>query len=152
MEFRAARSAEAGLLSDLAVRSKAHWGYDDEFLAGSRRALALTATDVVAQRATVAEVGGEVVGFYTLVGRPPSGVLNHMFVEPGHIGRGIGRGLWRHAVDSAIWLGFERFTIDADPFAEAFYLAMGAMRTGDAPSSVVAGRVLPRLTWVKLNE
>ena len=70
MQLRPARPDEAGLLSDLAVRSKAHWGYDDEFLAGSRIKLAIRPDEVVPWRVTVAEVDGAVAGFYALEGGP----------------------------------------------------------------------------------
>ena len=33
--LRPARPEEAGLLSDLALRSKAHWGYPPDFLAAA---------------------------------------------------------------------------------------------------------------------
>jgi hypothetical protein len=35
--------------------------------------------------------------------------------------------------------------IDADPFAESFYLALGCERIGEAPSGSIPGRMLPRL-------
>lgn len=147
MRLRPARPDEADLLSDLAVRSKGHWGYDAEFLAACRPVLTLTAAAVVAERAVVAEVDGAVAGFYTLYGEPPAGELNHLWVDPAHIGHGIGRALWTHAVDTAAHLGMHRFTIDAEPFAESFYLAMGAEPSGSSPSMVVPGRMLPQLTY-----
>jgi hypothetical protein len=75
-----------------------------------------------------------VVGFYLLAGGPPEAELAQMFVEPSHIGAGVGRTLWANAVETAAALGVERITIDADPHAEAFYLAMGAVRVGEVPS------------------
>jgi hypothetical protein len=35
--------------------------------------------------------------------------------------------------------------IDADPFAEGFYLAMGAERIGEVASDALPGRMLPQL-------
>ena len=147
MLLRPARAEEAGELTELALRSKAHWGYDADFIAACRAELTIVPGDVEARRVTVAEVGGRVVGFYTLDGAPPVVELGQMFVEPTHIGGGIGRALWRHAVATAARLGSAGLTIEADPHAEAFYLAMGATRTGTVPSGSVAGRELPRLTF-----
>jgi len=147
MELRAARPDEADYVSDLAVRSKAHWGYDEDFLAGSRIQLAVRPDEVARRRVTVAERDGLVVGFYALEGEPPVGVLDLMFVDPDHLRGGVGRLLFAHAVSTAREVGLTAFTIDSDPFAEAFYLAMGAVRTGEAPSSVRPGRKLPRLTF-----
>ena len=39
---RRARPAEADELSELALRSKAHWGYDEAFMAASRAELKVT--------------------------------------------------------------------------------------------------------------
>jgi GNAT superfamily N-acetyltransferase len=147
VHLRPARPDEAAFLSDLAVRAKGYWGYDDDFLRDCRTELSVHPDEVTAHRVTVAERDGVVVGFYALEGEPPTGVLHLMFVDPDHIRSGVGRRLWAHAVATARAEGLAEFTIDADPFAEAFYLAMGAVRTGVAPSSVRPGRELPRLTF-----
>jgi GNAT superfamily N-acetyltransferase len=138
---------EASLLSDLALRSKGHWGYDQAFLDACREELTLTPAEVPAKRVIVAERDGRVVGFYTLAGDPPVASLDHLFVEPAEIGTGVGRTLWRHAVAAAQALGFTRMEIEADPDAEAFYLAMGARRRGTAPSGSIPGRQLPLLEY-----
>ena len=41
--IRAARSDEAGLLSEIAFRSKAYWGYSEEFMVSCREELTVTA-------------------------------------------------------------------------------------------------------------
>jgi hypothetical protein len=107
--LRPGREEEARLLSELALRSKGHWGYDQAFLDACRAELTLTPEDVLAHRVTVAERDGRVVGFYALAGTPPMG------------------------------------TLEADPGAEPFYLAMGARRCGSVPSGSIPGRLLPVL-------
>ncbi|MER8002512.1 GNAT family N-acetyltransferase [Streptomyces sp. NPDC095613] len=143
--IRPARATEAGILTDLALRSKSHWGYDAEFLEACREELTVGASEVARRRALVADRDGHILGFTTLEGEPPVGVLGMMFVEPRTIGRGIGRLLFDSTLAAGRDLGFTRLTIDADPNAEPFYRAMGAVRTGDVPSGSIAGRVLPRL-------
>jgi GNAT superfamily N-acetyltransferase len=145
--LRPARPDEAALLSDLAVRSKGHWGYDADFLAGCRAVLAIEPGEVIARRTTVAEVDGVVAGHYLIDGDPPGAELGQLFVDPPFIGRGIGRRLWEHAVATAADVGIRTLEIAADPFAEAFYLAMGARRDGTVASEVTPGRELPRLTF-----
>jgi GNAT superfamily N-acetyltransferase len=137
LHLRAGRKDEARLLTELALRSKGHWGYDQAFLDACRAELTLTPQDVEVQRVTVAERDGHLVGFYALAGQPPEGTLEDLFVEPDHIGTGVGRTLWEHAIDMARTLGFQRVTLEADPGAEPFYLAMGARRSHRAPSRVV---------------
>ena len=145
IHLRPGREEEAGLLSELALRSKGYWGYDQDFLDACRAELTLTPADVRTRRVTVAEREGRVVGFYALAGQPPVGTLEDLFVEPDHIGTGVGHALWRQAMVAARTAGFERITLEADPGAEPFYLAMGARRCGSVPSGSIPGRVLPLL-------
>lgn len=150
MLIRAARGDEAGVLSEIALRSKAHWGYDETFVANCRDELTVRASEVERRRAAVAERDGRIVGFTTLEGEPTVGEIGMMFVDPAAIGEGIGRLLFEHALAVARGLGFTRLTIDADPNAEPFYLAMGASRVGTTPSGSVPGRE-PPLMAVLLN-
>lgn len=145
MRIRAGEAAEAAALTELALRSKGHWEYDAEFLAACREELTVRPADVAARRTAVAEEDGRILGFTTLDGEPPKGALGMMFVEPDTIGRGVGRRLFAHTMDEARRLGFTRLTIDADPNAEPFYRAMGAVRIGSIPSGSVPGRELPLL-------
>jgi GNAT superfamily N-acetyltransferase len=143
--IRPARATEARMLTDLALRSKAHWGYDAEFLEACREELTVAANEVTRRRAMVADRDGHVLGFTTLEGAPPTGVLGMMFVDPRAIGQGIGRLLFEHTIAAGRDLGFTQLTIDADPNAEPFYSAMGAVRVGNVPSGSIAGRVLPQM-------
>jgi GNAT superfamily N-acetyltransferase len=147
MRIRDGRPEEAATLSELSVRSKAHWGYDAAFMAACRAELTLRPEDVPAQRTRVAEDAGRIVGFVTVVGDPPNGEVGALFIEPHHIGGGVGRALWNDAIVTAGRAGFTMLTIDADPDAEGFYLRMGAVRTGDVASGSIPGRLLPRLTY-----
>ncbi|MER5700259.1 GNAT family N-acetyltransferase [Streptomyces mirabilis] len=143
--IRPARATEARMLTDLALRSKAHWGYDAEFLKACREELTVAANEVTRRRAMVADRDGHILGFTTLEGEPPTGVLGMMFVDPRAIGQGIGRLLFEHTIAAGRDLGFTQLTIDADPNAEPFYRAMGAVRVGNVPSGSIAGRVLPQM-------
>ncbi|MFD7125098.1 MULTISPECIES: GNAT family N-acetyltransferase [Streptomyces] len=148
MRIRAGEAAEAAALTELALRSKGHWEYDAEFLAACREELTVRPADVAARRTAVAEEDGRILGFTTLDGEPPRGALGMMFVEPDTIGRGVGRLLFAHTMDEARRLGFTGLTIDADPNAEPFYRAMGAVRIGATPSGSIPGRELPLLEVV----
>jgi ribosomal protein S18 acetylase RimI-like enzyme len=145
LTLRPARADEAAMLGELALRAKAHWGYDESFLEACRADLTLRPADIAARRAVVAAAAGRVTGFYTLDGEPPEGELGNLWVEPAAMRHGIGRRLWRHAMARARELGFRAVLIDSDPHAEGFYLRMGAVRVGEVPSTAVAGRMLPRL-------
>jgi GNAT superfamily N-acetyltransferase len=145
--MRSARADEAEALSSLALRSKAQWGYDAAFLDACRPALTFGPEDLGAPHAVVAEVDGEVAGFYTLKGTLPEGELDNLWVEPRRMRTGVGRRLWEHAMAAATSIGLTAVLIDADPNAEGFYLAMGAERVGTTPSTTFPGRLLPRMRY-----
>ncbi|MET8597015.1 GNAT family N-acetyltransferase [Streptomyces althioticus] len=145
VRIRKARPDEAGELTELALRSKAHWGYDEAFMASCREELTVRPSEVGERRTALAERDGRVLGFTTVDGQPPEGAVGMMFVDPEALGQGIGRALFAHALGSARDAGFRRLTIDADPNAESFYRAMGAVRIGETPSGSIPGRVLPLL-------
>src|SRR5215204_6426162 len=144
LAIRPARPAEAGVLSALALRSKAYWGYDAKFLAACQDDLTLSPDDIATSTVYVFDGASAPAGFYRLV-LQDDGVaeLDAFFVEPAAMGQGIGRRLWRHAVSTAATMGCSEMVWQSDPQAEGFYLAMGAQRTGDAESTVMPGRMLP---------
>lgn len=144
---RAARPGEAEALTDLALRSKAHWGYDADFLDACRDELTVTPERIRSAVAFVAERDGEVVGFAVLDVRGDEADIGFFFVEPETIGSGCGHVLWEHAVAQARARGLVRLTIESDPYAEGFYLRMGAERIGSVPSGAIPGRELPLLAY-----
>lgn len=147
MTMRLARPDEAAALTELVLRSKAYRGYSTEFLERCREELAIHSEDVIRQRTTVAEVDGRVVAVATLTGEPPQGELGMLFVEPDLIGKGVGGRLFRHIAETARDSGFQSLILDADPHAEPFYTAMGAVHTGVVPSGSIPGRTLNRFTY-----
>jgi uncharacterized protein (DUF952 family)/GNAT superfamily N-acetyltransferase len=143
--IRSARAHEAAPLTELALRSKAHWGYDADFLAACRPALTVSADSIANSWVYVLESDGKIAGFYSV--QPPAATteLDMLFVEPAHIGGGVGTHLFRHACRTAYALGVRRLTVESDPEAEAFYVRMGMSRFSERESSVRAGRMLPLL-------
>jgi GNAT superfamily N-acetyltransferase len=146
--IRRAHPAEAGDLSALALRSKAHWGYDADFLAASQDDLTLSADDIATSAVYVFDGASAPSGFYRLVLQDDNvAELDALFVEPAAIGQGVGRRLWRHAVSIATKLGCSEMVWQSDPQAEGFYLAMGARRAGESSSTVMPGRMLPLMRF-----
>lgn len=108
------------------MRSKAVWGYGDAELASFHDELRLRPEDVERRRTIVAERDGAVVGVATLDGDPPDGGLGLLFVDDGHLRRGLGTALYQRILAEAGRLGHRRVRIDADPHAVPFYRAVGA--------------------------
>lgn len=144
--IRDARPDEAELLSELAVRSKSHWGYSQAFLESCRSELAVDASRLGSDdyRCKVADGRSGILGFYT-VEQVSEGIyeLEALFVEPEHIGTGIGRTLVQHAIRSLSECGASRLIIQGDPNASHFYVAAGARQIGYRESNSIPGRQLP---------
>ena len=130
--IRDARPDEADALTALVLRSKAHWGYDEAFLAACRDELAIRAGELAARRIVVRGERHRGARRRISEGEAPDGELGLLFVEPWAIGGGVGRTLYAYVLDAARQLGFKRLAIDADPNAEPFYRAMGARPVPDA--------------------
>ncbi|MEO1201204.1 MAG: GNAT family N-acetyltransferase [Pseudomonadota bacterium] len=139
--IRPARTRESAALSALAVRSKGHWGYSEQFLDACREELAV---DAGAEDVYVAADGDALLGYYTLADLGAGSFeLDALFVDPPHIGKGVGRALLDHALKSLAARGGRRLTIQGDPNASGFYEAAGARLVGARASGSIPGRELP---------
>jgi GNAT superfamily N-acetyltransferase len=147
MNLRTARVEESDALTALCLRSKAHWGYDAAFMRMSEASLTISPALIETGRVLVVE-DGKLLGMASL-DPLEDGVydLLHMFVDPAAIGRGVGAALFGAISAKACEEGASALTILADPNAVPFYLKMGAVLTGDAPSDAIPGRRLPTLRY-----
>lgn len=145
--IRAALESEANTLSEIAFQSKSYWPYSVEQLEAWRENLAITAEMIVQSLVYVAESEGKIAGFYVLEAASGNWTLDHLWLLPVYMGRGIGRALLEHAVGLAKEGGAHAITIDADPNAEDFYTTCGAQRvsTVAAPIDEMPDRVRPQM-------
>ena len=144
--LRPARAGESRLLSELALRSKAHWGYSPEFLEACRAELSYGEEQLQSEhmRFFVLESARGIVGFYALAHQSGTEFeLDALFVEPALIGNGFGRLLVEHAKSVASAMGGTKLTIQGDPNAERFYVAVRGVLTGKKESGSIPGRFLP---------
>ena len=143
--IRRARPDEAAELRALAHRSKAHWPYDEDFLARVRPLLRLEPGDIEASEVWVLEEAGRPVGWHRVTIHGRQAELEDLWLEPPRIGTGRGRLLFEHAAQVARSYGATRLEWDAEPYAEGFYRAMGGEEIGRSHSAVEEGRTLPRM-------
>ncbi len=144
--IRNVKPHEANALSELAIRSKAYWGYSAEFMAACKNELSVSPSKLENSQFhyVVTKRRDEILGFYALEHLSESAFeLDALFVEPKHIGSGVGRSLLTHAMTYAAELGGDTLTLQSEPNAEKFYLAAGFKLTGQRESSSIPGRFLP---------
>jgi GNAT superfamily N-acetyltransferase len=144
--IRLARIEEAAALSELCIRSKAVWGYDEAFMALARVVLEVSPEQIAAGDVWVATAENRSVAGVVVLGssaEPDTLDLDKLFVEPRWIRTGVGRALIAHAIDEARRRGAKRLTILSDPYAAGFYERNGGRRIGEAPSDAIPGRSVP---------
>ncbi|MBC7280485.1 GNAT family N-acetyltransferase [Hoeflea sp.] len=147
MRIRQARLDEAGVLTELAMRSKASHGYSSAFMEACRDELKIDEEALAQRDVWVAETDNAgIVGFFGLW--PPEdsvAEVDPLFVDPGYQRCGIGRTLWDSLEHRARSAKASKIRLDADPNAVRFYERMGCVVTGEAPSGSIAGRLLPQM-------
>ncbi len=134
MLLRAAQPEEAAALSAIARAAKAHWGYPESWLQAWTPQLTITPELVRANSTVVAELDGQVAGFAMLRLEPNGAILEHLWVRPALMRRGVGRALVARAEILARAAGAARLRIVGDPHAEGFYQRMGAAVCGREPA------------------
>ena len=148
--LRQAYDTDASHISELALRSKAYWGYSDEFMRACVDELSYSSADILntSNVFTVCESGNKPVGFYQLCVVLPGVIeLEALFVEPEAIGKGIGKRLLNDAFAKASSLGFAKLSTQADPNAESFYLKAGGTLVGYRKSLSIPNRKLPMIEF-----
>lgn len=143
--LRPPRPDELNALSALCLRSKAVWGYDEDFMAACREELRVTAEDLRDDDMQVAVDDEGVIGLVQVSVDGDVAELEKLFIDPDRMRTGAGRHLFDWAAAAASERGARCLMIDADPDAAPFYRRMGARDVGSAPSMSVPGRFLPRL-------
>jgi len=141
---RRARVEEAGILTELAMRAKASWGYDAAFMAACRDELTLTPQKLAAWTVWVAEADGAIAGMVAL-SLDGGAEIEDFFVEPAFQGRGVGAALMVELLAACRRAGAAVLEVDADPNAEPVYARLGFETFSRSPSGSIPGRWLPRM-------
>lgn len=156
--IRRADPAEHELLTTISFRSKSCWAYPEHYFQVWKNELTITPEYIEQHEVFVCQLRESIVAYYSLVelteDRLFSGVtlesglwLDHMFVLPECIGKGMGRSLFLHCRKRLSEHGATCLNILADPNALGFYLKMGCQYRALYPSSI-PGRTTPLLTYL----
>ena len=145
-DFRNALASQANTLSDLAIESKGHWGYSRTQLDVWRKDLRIEEEYIERNSVQAIYSEDQLVGFFAIKKGKEENCLDHLWLLPEAIGKGIGKLVFERIVEECIALSIEEFLIISDPDAEGFYLRQGAERIGEV-ESIPQKRMLPKLKY-----
>lgn len=145
IRVRPATPDEAAQLTDIALRSKAHWGYEDELLKLWANDLTVSPESCDGESVWVLEIEGIIAGFGEVLVDGDTAILDDLWIDPAHMSKGFGQRLFGHLREQAEHRGATRLTIESEPYAAGFYERMGARTIGEVRSESVPGRALPLL-------
>ncbi len=143
VEIIRAGPVDAKRLTQITLASKAYWGYSENWMTAWSRLLKIGPEYIENNEVYKLNLAGATTGWYALVIQPPTGVLDHLWIRPEHIGKGLGRTLFRHALLIAREHEVKKLEIESDPHAVGFYTKMGAQYVRNTISDM--GRTLPVL-------
>jgi GNAT superfamily N-acetyltransferase len=136
MKIAKACAEEADALTKIAFAAKRHWQYPESWIRRWQEALMISSEYVMEHPTFVAVVDDKLAGFCAVQLEPSEALLDHLWVVPSFMGRGVGRALFLHAEEIARASGAIGMKIVGDPHAEQFYSRMGATLYGREPASI----------------
>lgn len=85
-----ARTDDAEVLTEIAFAAKQHWGYPPDWIRRWKRDLTICAEYIAQHPTFVALIEGESVGFGAVRKKAPDTLLDHLWVRPAFMRRGVG--------------------------------------------------------------
>ncbi len=157
MKIRKAVEPDAEELTRISFASKRFWKYPERYLEIWKDELTISRSYIRENAVFVIEEDGVIAGYCSLQHlkkdlvineiRVEKGVwLEHLFISPGFIGKGLGSRLMAHARNYCASRDWHVLKIMADPNSAGFYTKLGVDRIHERPSSI-PGRTLPYMEW-----
>lgn len=155
--IRPATATDSEVLTAISFASKAYWKYPKAYFQVWKNELTITPEYIEKNDVFVYESEQFIRGYYSVTTLEEdievSGIiidkgtwLEHMFIDPPYIGKGIGSKLFAHLRKRCIVSDIVEIGILADPNSRGFYEKMGCLHIGDYPSTI-QGRTTPYLQY-----
>jgi GNAT superfamily N-acetyltransferase len=121
----------AGTLTKIAYSAKRYWGYPESWIESWKPQLTVTPQSILQYDTFAAILDGQPIAFYAISYHEKRASLEHFWVLPDSMGKGIGRSLFLHVLERCKETGARSLEIESDPYAQGFYERMGARRIGE---------------------
>lgn len=146
-----ASSARLAEINDVIARSKAYWPWPEHYLSAALPLLRISAEYLNENPCAVAmDSGGAILAFGSLAPADERTYVDHLWVRPDRIGRGIGRCVCDRLLRCARDRHLEALWVLPDPPAEGFYRNRGFVDTGERVPSRIPGGPVFSLLRIKL--
>ncbi len=156
--IKEAQVDEHRLLTEISFASKRYWDYPAYFFEIWEDELTLKRDYLIQNKVFTIRSEETIVGYYSLVELKNNLLvsditleaghwLEHMFILPAYIGKGLGKKLFNHCIRICSSTNIEKIGILSDPNAKGFYLKMGCKFISDYPSTI-AERTTPYLEYL----
>ena len=155
--FRNAVILDAEALTKLSFDSKGYWGYPASYYEIWADELTVTADYIRNNDVQLYTIEDSIIGYYSIVELTNdieiNGImlkkgywLEHMFVDPRSIGKGVGTKLFSHMRRRCHERGITELGILSDPHAKGFYEKMDCLYLREYPSTI-KNRTTPYLVF-----
>jgi GNAT superfamily N-acetyltransferase len=146
VEIRRATPGQADILTAIAFAAKRHWVYPERWIQIWSPLLTITPEYIAQHETYVAWMDEQPAGFCAISRDGERASVEHLWVHPEFMGKGIGAVLFNHIFSRCKELGTRAIEIESDPNAQGFYERMGAKKVGEVVGEVDGQpRVLPLL-------
>ncbi len=153
LKIRNAKATDSTTLTDVSFGAKMYWNYPDEYMERWKDELTVTPAYIESNTVFVGELEDKIIGFYSLIEIQQDlkigtviiekGTwLDHMFVLPEYIGKGIGTKFITHMKEYLSEKKVDKVLVFVDPNAKGFYEKVGAKFRRESNSSI-PGRKIP---------
>ncbi|NRB47462.1 MAG: GNAT family N-acetyltransferase [Saprospiraceae bacterium] len=137
-----ADTADCSTLTEISKAAKAYWGYAQEWLDLWEDDLTITPEHLEKDRIYKLVKLEEILGFCVISDHEGVLEIEHLWIRPTHIGKGLGKLLLQKVLDELITKSHVALSVVADPNATGFYEKFG-LKTVEYIPSQPEGRKLP---------
>ncbi|MBI9050137.1 MAG: GNAT family N-acetyltransferase [Anaerolineaceae bacterium] len=143
LTFHQAEIADIEILSDIAIRSKAWWGYDESLMEIFSASPILNSQDIKQKTVIKVCLDDEIIGWYLYTKKDQEVELLEFWMSPEYIGKGYGGKMFQHLGNQVKQEGIHSIVLEADPNAAPFYEHMGCKIIGQTWTEFQ--RFIPRM-------
>ena len=130
MNIKPVKVEDAEALTNIALAAKQHWKYPKEWLELWKEGLTITTKFIEENNLYKAVEGTTIIGFCAIIYHADKAEIEHCWVLPSSIGKGIGKRLLDYAFEQILENNFHIVEVVSDPNAIGFYQKIGFQQIG----------------------